>query len=317
MALTLTGSAPVTVELPRLILADLTPVIERLLDLESPRLSAATRDHHVHETRKAMKSLRAILRLLRPTLGAERFRREDRCFRDVARALAPARDVAATRLALAALASDEAAAGSAVDWAPALAHVTTILTRGDGHASPPAVVIGELRAALRAARTRIDAWSFQAAGWDALGEGLERTYARGRHGYRCVRQAPTTERLHDWRKAVKYQRDQIRCLRPLWAAAMNAHQEALDELGELLGQDHDLALLEGCFGPDATRAPTSSDPGWLAAMARRRGERQRAALILGERLFVERPRHFGRRMAAYYRAWVREASGPDRPGTVD
>src|SRR5437763_13267226 len=46
----------------------------------------------VHEARKDMKKLRALLRLARDELGDEVYRRENECFRDAARRLSGFRD---------------------------------------------------------------------------------------------------------------------------------------------------------------------------------------------------------------------------------
>src|SRR5919205_78895 len=46
----------------------------------------------VHEARKDMKKLRALLRLVRGELGGKTFARENACFRDATRELAGARD---------------------------------------------------------------------------------------------------------------------------------------------------------------------------------------------------------------------------------
>src|SRR5919201_4778965 len=46
----------------------------------------------VHEARKDMKKLRAVLRLARDELGDEVYRRENECFRDAGRRLSGVRD---------------------------------------------------------------------------------------------------------------------------------------------------------------------------------------------------------------------------------
>ena len=48
----------------------------------------STPEEAVHEARKDMKKLRALLRLARGELGEETFARENACFRDAARELA-------------------------------------------------------------------------------------------------------------------------------------------------------------------------------------------------------------------------------------
>src|SRR3954471_12662774 len=63
----------------------------RLVSSEGGR-SAARRDETVHEVRKSLKRLRALLRLLRHALGPDEYRRENRALRDTARPLGEVRD---------------------------------------------------------------------------------------------------------------------------------------------------------------------------------------------------------------------------------
>ena len=66
------------------------------LDLAIELLSTARNggpdEDAVHETRKALKRLRALVRLLEPELGAQAFARENAALRDAGRRLAGARD---------------------------------------------------------------------------------------------------------------------------------------------------------------------------------------------------------------------------------
>src|SRR2546430_1303607 len=60
-------------------------------------------DKAVHEARKDMKKLRALVRLMRPELGGKAYRRENARFREVARSLSGVRDAKAMLEALDAL----------------------------------------------------------------------------------------------------------------------------------------------------------------------------------------------------------------------
>ena len=62
------------------------------IDAVIAALEAPGRPETVHDVRKATKRLRALLRLVRGHLGERRYDRENRTFRDAARALSPARD---------------------------------------------------------------------------------------------------------------------------------------------------------------------------------------------------------------------------------
>src|SRR5262245_51916833 len=65
--------------------------IEHALD-ELRGRSDSTREEAVHEARKDMKKLRALLRLVRGELGERVYSAENACFRDIARELAGVRD---------------------------------------------------------------------------------------------------------------------------------------------------------------------------------------------------------------------------------
>jgi CHAD domain len=70
-----------------------------------------------------------------------------------------------------------------------------------------------------------------------------RVYRRGRQALAAVRQKPTVEFIHEWRKQAKYLRYQLDLLRPLAPTALTPLAKTIDRLGDLLGDDHDLAVL--------------------------------------------------------------------------
>ena len=72
--------------------------------------SDSTREEAVHEARKDMKKLRALLRLVRDELGDDVYRRENVSFRDAGRRLAGARDSQVLLETLAAVSDRERAA---------------------------------------------------------------------------------------------------------------------------------------------------------------------------------------------------------------
>ena len=67
------------------------------------------------------------------------------------------------------------------------------------------------------------------------------------------------------------------------------------ELSNLIGEDHDLALLGQRADEQRDRFPDETAAGELAALVeRRRAELQREALDLGQRLFRKKPRKVAR-----------------------
>lgn len=271
------------------------------LDRSIHRLTEGTddRDADVHSARKSMKCLRGLVRLVRPDLGPDVYRRENETYRDTARRLAALRD--ATVLAGTLDRVVGGLNGEAGDFDPLREQLAGRRGRAyeSGERGP---VLDACAEALRRARGRVDHWPVDDAGWSGLGRGVLAVYRRGRRefGEACWR--PSVESLHEWRKRVKYLWYHSRLLQPLWPAPMTAWQKELDRLGELLGDDHDLAVLAAVLRREG--GPAGQE--LLASVSRRRHELQDEARVLGMRVYAERPRDLRRRLRGYWRAWEEE-----------
>src|SRR5258707_15756330 len=69
--------------------------IQRVMREQLDRIDGHLRGHDVHETRKRIKEIRSLLRMIRKPLGAT-FRRENAWYRDVAHELPATRDAETT-----------------------------------------------------------------------------------------------------------------------------------------------------------------------------------------------------------------------------
>jgi len=97
---------------------------------------------------------------------------------------------------------------------------------------------------LRKTGHRVDDLEIKATGWMIIDPGLNESYWRGQVAYRLVRRAPTPENFHDWRKRVKSLWCYFCLLYPAWSALTRQLCDDLELLGEQLGEDHDLFLLQ-------------------------------------------------------------------------
>jgi hypothetical protein len=88
-------------------------------------------------------------------------------------------------------------------------------------------------------------------------------------------------------------------------------------LSDLLGDDHDLALLRETL-QNAGPALAVEVDSVLALLDHRRAQLQTQAMLLGERLYAEKPKAFRRRMRAYWKAWRAETrtSGDEHPARM-
>ena len=252
----------------------------------------------VHEARKDLKKLRAVLRLLRSRIGKQLYRRENTELRDMGRLLATSRDAQVRLDTL------DALVGSGAVEADAVAPLRAQLEQERDAIATPAR--GDPSAATRiaAAADRVRGWPVGGDGWDAIEPGLRRSYRRGGARMRDAIADPTVERLHEWRKRVKDLWYHLRILTPAWPAVIEALAEEAHLLSEQLGDDHDLAML-GTAARE--RAGAFADPGELDALLdaidRRRSELQHAATSLGRRLYADEPGAFVSRAEVWWRAW--------------
>ena len=251
--------------------------------------SDSTAEEAVHEARKDLKKLRALLRMARAELGEDTFRRENVCFRDAGRELAGVRD---SDVMLETLRALELPAGMEGELRTTIeAHRAA--GGGDGRRTAAAGVV----AMLREARGRVNGWPLERDSFDALRDGLERTYRRGRRAFRAARTDPTVEALHEWRKRVKELWYHHSLLRALWPPVMEAVGDEAHELTNRLGDDHDLAMLAGWV-----REHAEAEPEFFEAVERRRSELQGEAIALGERLYADRPDAYVRRLRGLWKA---------------
>jgi CHAD domain-containing protein len=254
----------------------------------------------VHDTRKDMKKLRSLLRLVRDGLGPRRYRAENGRYGDAARLLSGARDAEVKLETLAALREhypDEAPEARALER-----RLEEERERLAGGREDPDVSgrLEEAADVIRQGGAEVDAWEFPNDGFDLLRPGLERSYRRGREGLQAVRDDPSPEAVHDWRKRVKDLWYHLRLLREMWPAAMTGAADEAHELSELLGDHHDLTVLI-----EEMRSQGEEDPDLEALVSlaeRRQGELLHEALPSGDRLYAEKPKEFTRRLAAYWEA---------------
>jgi CHAD domain-containing protein len=249
----------------------------------------------VHNTRKDMKKLRALLRLMRGELGDDVYRRENECFRDAAAELSGVRDADVMLATLEGLELEEPVSGPLRQALEA----HRLRTGGGSRKQAASQVI----AILEEARARVGDWPLERDDFEALRPGLRRMYKRGRREFRALREEPTVEGLHEWRKRSKELWYDHTLLRSLWKPVMDAVGDEAHALSDRLGDDHDLAMLVAW-----AQEHTEPEPELVEAVERRRAELQRDAFELGARLYADRPKVFMRRLELLWEASREQAA---------
>jgi len=288
------------------------PVPETVRAVALERLDRAVRrlrDDHgedpveaVHGARKDLKKARALVRLVRPGLPRSVYRAANDELRDIGRTMSAGRDADVMVETVDALAERFAGALPKAQFAELRRRLAARAEQRRG-----AVDADELVSALEAARERATGWPLGDGDDDVLVAGAARIYRRGRKRFAAAERDPSPERVHEWRKRAKDLWYHQRLLRDVWPGPMKAFVDESDRLGDLLGDDHDLATLAGVL---TEVDPVNADQ-FLELITTRRQELTTEAFDLGRRVYAEKPKAFARRLATYLAA-ARAATRPDR-----
>lgn len=252
-------------------------------------------DEVVHDVRKRCRKVRALLRLVRAEVGDDVYRRENGALRAAARVLSAVRDTAVLVEVHDGLVASGGIApkGFRDRLVDRHEHLKGELLAGDE--------LPRVRESLAAVLERTEAWPVTSDDWEGLGAGMERVYRGGRKAMAAAYDDPGTERFHEWRKQVKYLRHQLELVRPVWPEVLEAMAATAAETGDLLGTDHDLAVLrDRVLAESALTAETRQ--ALLERIDERRRHCQLQAVILGRRLYAEKPAALTNRLRRLWKA---------------
>lgn len=272
--------------------------------LQSLRAGPAQGDRDpVHDARKRFKKVRAVLRLVRRDLGRKRYRQANLILRDAGRELSGLRDAAVlvgTLETLSQHSGDKAPRGAFEDTREVLLARQQLAGAQAGDLS----VVAEKIAGLQG---EVADWSVGDT-WNAVRPNLDRTYRRGLEAFGEAYRNPSDDGFHEWRKGVKDLWYHLRILNPLWPDVMEELAAQAGELADLLGNEHDLAVLAQTLAADPGAFGGAEDVGTLLGLIEDyRRDLRAAARLLGSRLYADKPKGFVARLENYWQAWRAEA----------
>ena len=260
----------------------------------------------IHETRKRIKEIRAVIKLIRTEPGFD-YAEENAWFRKQANSLSALRDAKAMLEVCDALSIVFA---GQLDHDPFPALHTRLNNRLKVVMAEHSQLNHELSAlqkAFKHARPRVLAWPLKDRGFGTIEDGLLKSYRMGRAAYRQCRSNPDEVDFHVWRKRVKEHWYHISLLVSAWPGELERRERSLKQLADLLGDDHDLFVLEQQVNSAPEDFGTQGEiEHLLDLISRRRQQVQSSALSLGARLYVEKPPAHIKRLAAYWSCWVEE-----------
>jgi CHAD domain-containing protein len=251
----------------------------------------------IHDTRRCLKRMRALLRLIRPGLEQGLYRREAEHLAGIGKLLSSARDLDVARQTLSKL-------ESRFEAMPAGAGERLSKLVGHGHGiSRRAGTDGRRQALLRLGQAKkfFTAKATAQIELEHLVDGLGRTYRKARKTFRAAYREPSEESFHAWRKRVQLHWRHMALLSRGWPEALSARASEAKELSRLLGEDHDHSILLALARERGASILEPKDLGALAALCRScQTELRAAAKPRGERLFAEPASNLEERVARYW-----------------
>lgn len=241
-------------------------------------------DRAVHAVRKDLKRVRAMLRLMRPALRSDDYHHDNALLRDVARSLSAARD---SKVLLDTLRDLPCASPATAPERNLCAHLEREHAHSRGRLRTDGVCLRQACKSLRTVRRRL--MEKPASRYDraVLSLGLQRVYGRTRAALEHAQARPTVANLHELRKQTKYLWHQLEALTGPHTSRNRALISATHRLSDLLGDEHNLAVLHSKVL--AASLPAKSRKRLLARIAKRRERLVTAAFALAQRTYQDRP----------------------------
>jgi CHAD domain-containing protein len=272
-------------------------------------VGGAESDDTVHEARRRVKKVRALIRLVRPAFS-RRYRSLNRRLRAVNRLLAPIADGYATVDTLERLAAKYRTALPR----QTLAEIKGLLLRRKAVADEEASLSGAIQTAaalLCKERRALRRWRLDQSGFRAIAPGLGKSVRSSRRAMELALVHPTVEHYHTWRQRVKDQWFQVRLLQARCANALDRDERRLEALDGCLGEYHDCALLQNALTSDS--ALERSDAARCLWLVRRYQHELRAkARALDREIHRESPRQFVKRVRRHWRSANRARGAAER-----
>lgn len=251
-------------------------------------LEGQTRSEAVHNARKAIKRLRALLRSMRAVFPDDVFRAENQRLANAGRAISPLRDVHVQLRTLGQLNASRNPVGSKIRH--------DLLQQQKDFTRRIPILRKIVRDKLGDPRQTMHLWPLSKTTPQTLVASLKRIYKNGRKAFKAACKDPLAEHLHEWRKKTKalgYGFELIECLVPKKIAKMTI---SFTKLGDKLGDDHDLFMVLEILR-EAHRGQSTDDYTGLAErISKKRSKLKKQAFRLGKKVYRDKPRAFAKRL---------------------
>lgn len=308
MSFRLKRDASIASEIRRLVSSQLEVAISELRTVGDPES-----DEAVHDARRRVKKIRAVIRLVRPVLD-KRYRAVDRELKDVSRLLAPVADGQGIIETL-----DQLAHRYRKLLPPgAVRSIRAGLRERSARIDHDANNRGLIQIAaetLRGERKHVKGWAIRGDGFEAVAPGLEESYRRARDGMILAWSKPKATHYHSWRRYVKDHWFHVRLLEDNCGNHLLSYQRRIEALDGVLGEYHNLVILREVLVSDSFTSHRETAR-CLGVVSRYQRLLRRHAESIGIRIYGEKPHHYLRRVERLWKGGRTPSDARDGRGTA-
>jgi len=198
----------------------------------------------IHETRKSIKRIRAVLRMIRDEIGYSSYYRENTFYRDLSRELSEIRNFEVLSESINTLQKDLSNTIPREVFVLLEEELVRQRNMVRGGQAGLSQLLKEIAGKIEVARDRIYDLPIRHNDFRVFEGGLFRMYRQGKRYLHDARQNPSPKQLHDLRKRMKYFWYQVEILQPIFPGPMRAYSRTLETISEKLGIYHDLQVLQ-------------------------------------------------------------------------
>lgn len=257
----------------------------------------------IHEIRKNMKRIRAVLKMIRDEIGYSNYYRENCLYRDLGRGLCGARDSYMLREVFVSLYKQDPDALKTRDYEEVVEHLTRRLDRELSDFTTLKGGFEPLHRELGQAAGRVGQYCRLRNGFVSLKNGVKRIYGRGRRHLARVQEKFCFTEFHEYRKNTKHLLYHIEILRPIYPRVLKSYARSIDRHEELLGEARDYDRLEAYLHHEAGNAIRDTvRSSVLGKIANHREDLLRKIYPESSLIYAEPPAEFVKRLGTYWDA---------------
>jgi CHAD domain-containing protein len=258
----------------------------------------------IHEIRKSIKRIRAVLRMVRDEIGYSSYYRENVFYRDLSRKLSEIRNYEVLSDSIHNLQADLSNTIPAAAFKPLEMELNKQREEISGDLIRLTQLLKEISGEMDDAKERIHDFMMEHDDFRALEGGIIRIYRQGRRYLHDIREDPDPTRLHDMRKRMKYFWYQVDLLQPIFPGPMKAYARTLETITESLGVYHDLVVLQEFLSETNIITDAVINETLLQACDAKKSMLLSRIWIMADTAYSEKPRALVDRLASYWKVYA-------------